>query len=84
MNKLQGNIPVTFSNINALQDFDVSDNQALVGCAPLKPLTVLHYNGTQVTGLCSGDHDQVEQQQQDALWQVRYMRVLLLLWLLWL
>jgi hypothetical protein len=70
MNKLQGNIPVSYSNISLLFEFDVSDNQGLAGCAPLSPSTILYSSGTQITGLCSGDREQVEQQEQAAVWQV--------------
>jgi hypothetical protein len=71
MNKLQGNIPVTFSDFRYLQVLDVGNNDGLIGCAPLTPSTVLYYNGTQITGLCGGDRNQVEQQQQAALYEVR-------------
>lgn len=71
MNKLQGNIPLSYSNMSLLLELDVTDNAGMGGCAPLSPSTNLEFSGTQITGLCSGDREQVEQQEQAAMWEVR-------------
>ena len=71
MNQLQGNIPLSYSNMSILWDLDVSDNAGMGGCAPLSPSTNLEFTGTQITGLCYGDREQVEQQEQAAMWEVR-------------
>ncbi|WIA10190.1 hypothetical protein OEZ85_010393 [Tetradesmus obliquus] len=70
MNKLQGNIPLSYSNMSLLWELDVTDNAGMGGCAPLSPSTNLEFSGTQITGLCSGDREQVEQQEQAAMWEL--------------